>query len=282
MGSLFYFLYTGQTETLLPGSQLVPPTLRTIVYACVTAGLAHGASQALNMAEDAEMDRQTPHKQDRPIPSGVITVEEARSITWVLSFLALGRGFMINWRFGAMTAGLLGMGIFYNLDPVRAKERIIGIPWQAVSRGFFMFPMVWAAYGDLSSPIPWILGLFLFFYVLGFQNTADIIDRHTDAEFGISTWVVEYGVSSVVKIATACTGLMMITVGVGVATGVLDSVFLSLLGIVPFCLVMIFYMQEYPHSVSEKTGNHPAWLHYYIGMVLTVALPLVGELLLRV
>jgi len=75
MVSLFYFFHTGSPE-------LIREEFTTVVYVVVTLGLAHGASQALNMAEDAEMDSNTEHKKNRPIPSGVITEEEARTLAW--------------------------------------------------------------------------------------------------------------------------------------------------------------------------------------------------------
>lgn len=267
MASLFYFYYTGQVG-------MIADEFQTIIFVVVTMGLTHAGSQALNQAEDAEIDSQTPHKQNRPIPSGIISADHARSIAWIMNSLALGRAFLVNWVFGVSILVLMFFGVFYNLAPIRAKERWVGIPWQAMSRGFIPYPAIWVAYGDITSPAPWILGLFMFFYVLGFQNTADIIDRHTDEEFGIRTWVVEYGVNNVVGIAEACLGAMMIVMGVSVSIGLVGEWFMLMAIIIPFCLVMLYHMQVHPDRVSTKTGNHPSYLWYYVGMVLCVSIPL--------
>jgi len=48
---------------------------------------------------------------------------------------AVGRAYLVNSTFGVGVSVLVLMGVFYNLAPIRAKERIISIPWQAVSRG---------------------------------------------------------------------------------------------------------------------------------------------------
>lgn len=270
--SLFYFYYTGQ-------STLIGNNFSTIIYVVVTVGLAHGASQAMNMAEDAHMDSETEHKQDRPIPSGVVTEEEARTLAWFLILAALGRAYFTNEIFGIFTTVVVIFGVFYNLSPIRAKERIISIPWQAVSRGLLMFPLVWSAYGDPFQPTPWILGTFMFFYVLGFQNSADIIDRHIDAEHGIKTFVVVFGVKRTVTIAAGCMLLMLSTLTVGVELGYIPPRLYTMGGVIFLCILMVRSMWVNPHRISEKTGNHPAWLWFYAGMILCVAIPLTVEIM---
>lgn len=272
LGSLFYFYYTNQVG-------LIAEQFSTIIFVVVTVGLAHGASQAMNMAEDADMDRETPHKQDRPIPAGIVTEEEARTLSWFLIIAALGRAYLTNNTFGVFMSVLIFFGVFYNLNPIRAKERIISIPWQAVSRGLLSFPAVWAAYGDPWQPLPWILGLFMFFYVLGFQNTADIIDRQVDCKYGIKTFVVVFGVRNTVLISFGCTVAMTTVIALGLVTELLPIRFAAMLWILPLCFLMIIEMWNNPYKVSDKTGNHPAWLWFYGGMVLCVAIPLVTEVI---
>lgn len=274
IGLIFYYFYTGQP-------QQITQDISTIVFASVTMGLAHGASQAMNMAEDAEMDRDTPHKQNRPIPSGIITEEEARTLAWFALMAAVGRAFLTGDQFGVMVTILALFGVFYNLSPIRAKERVISIPWQAVSRGLLMFPAIWAVNGEIMSPTPWVLGVFMFFYVFGFQNSADIIDRDVDEEYGIKTFAVMYGVKGIAVIASGATLLMLSTVLLSVEFGLLEPKLLSLLSIIPFCMIMIYHMYFNSDSVSESTGNHPAWLWFYGGMLCIVALPLATEIILH-
>jgi 4-hydroxybenzoate polyprenyltransferase len=241
-------------------------------------GLAHGASQALNMAEDAEMDRNTPHKQNRPIPSGIITEEEARTLAWIAILAAVGRAYITDTTFGVFVSVLVFFGIFYNLSPIRAKERIISIPWQAASRGLLSFPTIWAAYGNPWQPFPWVLGTFMFFYVLSFQNSADIIDREVDEEYGIKTFVVVLGVKRTMFVALGGTIAMIATLGIGVAYGIVPVELLSMLLIIPFCAWMLWTMWDRPYTIDETTGNHPAWLWFYVGMVLCVVIPFATEL----
>lgn len=269
---IFYYFYTGN-------SHLILDEISKIIFASFTMGLAHGASQAMNMAEDAEMDRNTPHKQNRPIPSGIITEEEARTLAWLALLAAVGRAYLTGNQFGVMVTVLAFFGIFYNLSPIRAKERVISIPWQAASRGLLLFPAVWAVNGEVFSVTPWVVGVFMFFYVFGFQNSADIIDREVDEEYGIKTLVVLFGVDGVVVIASVCTILMIMTIGFAAIAGVVEPMFLILLTVVPVCMLMLYHMSKNSHRVSSRTGNHPAWLWFYGGMVLIVALLLSYEVL---
>lgn len=272
IASLFYFFYVGEAN-------LIADNFWNIIYAVLTVTLVHGGSQAMNMAEDAEMDRETPHKQNRPIPAGIVSEEEARTIAWILIVFGIGRAFIVSRAFGLLISILAFMGIFYNLSPIRAKERIISIPWQATSRGFLSFPIVWAAYGDVFEVTPWVLGLFMFFYVFGFQNAADIIDREIDDKYNIKTFVVVYGVDKIPYIAAGSMFMMIGVIVSAVALELLPTRLLGILLILPFCLVMLYHMTVNPYAVDEKTGNHPAWLWMYIGLVLTVFIPFCIEVL---
>lgn len=272
LGSLFFFYFTNQEELILEN-------IRNIIFVIITMVFAHAASQAMNMAEDAYMDRQTPHKQNRPIPSGVVSEEEARMLAWFFMLFALGRAYLVNPTFGGFTTILIIFGIFYNLEPIRAKERIISIPWQAVSRGLLTFPTIWAAYGNPWSSTPWILGLFMFFYVLGFQNSADIIDKDIDEQFGIKTFIVVFGLDKVIMLAKLCIIFMISTITLSIYFEILPLRIIWILSIIPFCILMIYYMDFYSDKVSTKTGNHPAYIYYYLGMILMLGVLLSIEVI---
>jgi len=270
-GSLFYFYYYNISGQI--GNRL-----SDIVFATITVALAHGASQALNMAEDAEMDAQTEHKKTRPIPSGLVSVDEARTIAWILILISIWRSYTVSTQFGAMITLTVFLGVFYNLGPIRAKERWISIPWQSVSRGLLMFPVIWSAYGTINKVLPWVLGLFMFFYVFGFQNSADIIDKRVDEEHGIKTLIVMYGVKGVAVIASGCMFMMIAVVTLGVSVGVVPRDLVSMLLIIPFCLFMLYHMVFNPNKIDHRTGNHPAWMWFYGGMMMAVLIPFLTEL----
>jgi 4-hydroxybenzoate polyprenyltransferase len=271
LASVFYYFYMGEPS-------LIYSNYQQIIYATFTIGISHGASQTLNMAEDAEIDKQTEHKENRPIPAGIVSVKEARAIAWVLIAVALFRGFVMNMQFGVMVSVALFFGVFYNVEPIRAKEKIYGIPWQAISRGLIAFPLVWSAYGNLYSLFPWVIGVVMFFYVLAYQNSADIIDKDVDREHGISTFVAEFGIKRTVYIGLGSLSVMVAVVHTAIESNLLPRRYLILLAVVPYCLYMSYCMYQTPEQVTETTGNHPAYLMYYLGFLFFVALPLYVEL----
>ena len=270
VGSLFFFFYTNQQH-------LIMDKLTIILHSTISIGLIHGAAQSMNMSEDAEMDRQTEHKQNRPIPAGIVDKEDARTLAWFAVLFGVGRAYAINVTFGVFASVMAVFGIFYNLDPIRAKERIISIPWQATSRGLLAFPLIWSAYGDPWSVTPWVLGMFMYFYVFGFQNTADILDRYIDAEYGIKTFVVVFGIDSVRYIAAGSMALMVSTIILAINFNLLPVKMMWMIMIIPFCIMMLYHLTYNTYEVDETTGNHPTWLFYYLGLVLSVTIPLLVE-----
>lgn len=272
LASLFFFAYHGEVSSAFSN-------YTDLIYASATIFLAHAASQVMNQSEDAEMDAESDNKNTRPIPSGIVSEDEARSIAWILSYLAFFRSFLVSVEFGVMVSVSLFFGIFYNLRPIRAKSRIISIPWQAVSRGLLSFPLVWAAYGDVTSIIPWALGVVMFFYTLGYQNTADLSDIVVDRKYGIKTVAAEYGVDGVLGLMLVSTGFLALSTGAFTILGVFDEKLMWLVAIVPYCGVMYTWVSWRPLSVSGITGNHPAYLMYYFGMVGIVILALLTQIL---
>ncbi|WP_041768126.1 heme o synthase [Pseudovibrio sp. FO-BEG1] len=91
---------------MAPGNQ--HPFLSFISILCIAIG--GGASGALNMWWDADIDAVMSRTKKRPIPAGKITREEAFAFGMVLSFgSVLTLGLVANW----VAAGLLAFTIFF-------------------------------------------------------------------------------------------------------------------------------------------------------------------------
>ncbi len=84
-----------------PGN--IHPVLGFIAVLCIAVGA--GASGALNMWYDADIDGRMTRTAGRPIPTGRVTAEEALAFGMVLSVLSvLTLGAIINWTAGALLA----------------------------------------------------------------------------------------------------------------------------------------------------------------------------------
>ena len=98
--------------TAISGLVIAPgelhPVLALIAILCIAVGA--GASGALNMWFDADIDAVMTRTANRPIPSGRVTRQEALAFGLTLSFFSVFvLGVLVNW----LSAGLLAFTIFF-------------------------------------------------------------------------------------------------------------------------------------------------------------------------
>ena len=92
-----------------PGS--MHPVLAIAALICIAAGA--GASGALNMWYDADIDAKMARTAARPVPRGLVSPEEARSFGMVLALgSVLCLGLMANWVAAALLALTIGFYVF--------------------------------------------------------------------------------------------------------------------------------------------------------------------------
>jgi protoheme IX farnesyltransferase len=89
----------------------IHPALGAIALLCIAVGA--GASGALNMWYDADIDAKMQRTASRPIPRGRVTAEEALTFGAVLSvFSVFTLGVLVNWTAGALLAITIAFYIF--------------------------------------------------------------------------------------------------------------------------------------------------------------------------
>ena len=89
----------------------INPVLGVIGLLCIAIGA--GASGALNMWYDADIDALMARTAARPVPRGHVTASEALTFGTVLSvFSVLTLGLLLNWVAGAILAFTIGFYIF--------------------------------------------------------------------------------------------------------------------------------------------------------------------------
>jgi protoheme IX farnesyltransferase len=88
------------------------PVLGIIAIICIAVGA--GASGALNMWYDADIDARMARTAARPIPRGRVTADEALAFGSVLSVMSvLTLGVLVNWVAGGLLALTIGYYIFF-------------------------------------------------------------------------------------------------------------------------------------------------------------------------
>jgi protoheme IX farnesyltransferase len=140
-------VFTGLVGMVLaPGA--LHPTLAVTALLCIAIGA--GASGAINMWYDADIDAVMARTQGRPIPQGRITRDQALGFGTVLSFASvLVMGLAVNWVAAAILALTIGFYVFiYTMWLKRRTPQNIVIGGAA---GAFPPMIGWAAVtGDLS------------------------------------------------------------------------------------------------------------------------------------
>jgi protoheme IX farnesyltransferase len=92
-----------------PGS--LHPALAVIAILCIAVGA--GASGALNMWYDADIDRLMARTAARPIPRGNVSADEALTFGVVLSVFSVATlGVLVNWLAGALLALTIAFYVF--------------------------------------------------------------------------------------------------------------------------------------------------------------------------
>ena len=91
---------------------VIHPVLGVIALFCIAIGA--GASGALNMWYDADIDARMARTAARPIPRGLVTADEALQFGTVLSvFSVLTLGVCVNWVAGALLAMTIAYYVFF-------------------------------------------------------------------------------------------------------------------------------------------------------------------------
>ena len=151
--------------TALVGLVIAPghvhPVLAITSLLCIAVGA--GASGALNMALEGDLDARMTRTANRPIPRGRITASEAMAFGMILAFFSvLTLGILVNWYAG----GLLAFTIFFYvvvytmwLKRWTAQNIVIG-----GAAGSLPPVVAWVAATGSLSVEPLLLFLIIFFW----------------------------------------------------------------------------------------------------------------------
>ncbi len=151
--------------TALTGMIAAPGSIHPVlgVIAILAIAIGAGASGALNMWYDADIDARMARTAARPIPRGLLTRDEALSFGAVLSvFSILTLGVLVNWTAGALLAMTIGYYLFiYTMWLKRRTPQNIVIGGAA---GAFPPMIGWAAVTGSVSIESMLLFLIIFMW----------------------------------------------------------------------------------------------------------------------
>jgi len=151
--------------TALVGLAIAPvhvhPVLAFTSLLCIAVGA--GASGALNMWYESDIDARMSRTANRPIPRGRVTRPEALAFGMTLAFFSvMTLGILVNWLAGALLAfTIFFYVVIYTVALKRWTAQNIVIGGAA---GALPPVVAWAAATGSLSVEPWLLFLIIFFW----------------------------------------------------------------------------------------------------------------------
>jgi len=154
--------------------------------------LAWQVSIMINDITDVSVDKISNTK--RPIPSGMVTVDEYKTLSCILSVLALSFAMVINFKVFIMTSLALMAAYIYSVPPFRLRKNLLGNIVIGLSLSMsFIVGICASGSGHLwTDDITIVCGL-IFIFGAGIPMAKDIKDIEGDRENGIKNLFTLYG-----------------------------------------------------------------------------------------
>lgn len=251
---------------------------RRVVYAMATLLMVQVGSNFVNQATDVVEDRV--NRSYRPIPRGVVSVDEALTIGHVLWFLAAARAVTLGAPFTIIVLAIVLLSYLYSTPPLRLKARLhIGYVAVAAARGLLGLVGVWSLFGPLDAPQPWVAGGILFAFLLGGVASKDFLDVAGDALANVQTWVVRYGSNGARLLMLPFILSPILTLPLSEQFGLLDlqpAAYAASVGTILTLAHRLLFAHDRPNRYLEGT---PVWTFMYLSlMAMMLAFGLGGYL----
>lgn len=165
------------------------PEVKFLVLFALGAFVMRGAGCVVNDIVDRDFDAQVARTQNRPIPSGRVSVNQAAAFAVFLCLL----GFAILWQFNTFAIGLgalslITMVVYPYMKRVTYWPQVflgLAINWGAL--------LGWAAVrGDLGLA-PLVLYVGGIFWTLGWDTIYGHQDKEDDARLGLKSGALRFG-----------------------------------------------------------------------------------------
>jgi geranylgeranylglycerol-phosphate geranylgeranyltransferase len=174
-----------------------------MVLATLVGGFMAGGANAINDYFDLEIDRI--NRPERPLPGGLLSRQNARTISFCFSCFALVGAALINWYALAITVFSAVLLYFYSAHLKRTA--VWGNLAVSVSTGLaFIFGGVVA--GNLRNAI--IPAIFSFFVNWAREIIKDIEDIPGDQKLNARTLPILYGIKTAKKLTTLILGILLL------------------------------------------------------------------------
>jgi 4-hydroxybenzoate polyprenyltransferase len=243
-----------------------------IVYPLIgltMAAVLNAASNALNQIYDLEIDRV--NKPRRPLPSGRMSIAEARTFTAIAYLVAL----MLAWLVAPggrhecfwIVVIAAAITVLYSVPPFRTKR--LGI-WAnvtiAIPRGVLLKVAGWSSVKTVVGVEPWFIGAIFGLFLLGASTTKDFADMAGDARGGCRTLPIVHGVRRAAWMISPSFVVPFVMISAGVSAGILTGNPILLHGLsilmTAYGMYVCYLMLRRPEDLAVEE-NHVSWAHMY-------------------
>lgn len=252
------FFYNGRTDDLFT------VWWKIVIPASFTLAILNGASNALNQVTDIQADKIS--KPYRPIPRGVVSIGEAKVISFIMYSLAFYLAISINVMFSVFVLLIITFTVTYSIPPRMKDFLFLNQLWVAIPRGLLGILASWSVFGNALQPVPMAIGFIAMFFLIGGSITKDITDSDADKKTGTRTLINTFGLKKSAFMSLPFMFFPFVMIPLLIEYGILDS-YLWLLTFLAIPGYLIFYLM-----IREKTGgklleNTSAWTLMYVTYV---------------
>lgn len=261
-------LIAGYIATILPCKTLLSAQAFLVA---LSLALAQAFGQATNQVTGLYEDMY--NKKYRPLPSGILSVEEAIFISSIIAGLSIF--FAIISDFLLWVVIFFAAGLSYNFR-IKYTNQWVSLFWLALSRGYLPFIACYSVFGSIFDAQANAIAIILFLWVFAFQATKDFPDVEGDKKFNIKTLPTVYGIEGAKRIIKILATLPFVATAVAICSGIL-SIFYALFFVV--ALVAIYNI----HNISTTSvhfENTRAWIGFYGGLGLFYIIMFVVEVMI--
>jgi len=174
-----------------------------LIAACVSGLLLTAAANTINDYYDVDSDRI--NKPKRPIPAGKVTRSSARKIAMILYISGIAAGALVN-QTALIIAAIVSLLTYVYSARLKRTSFWGNLLVALLTSSAFIYGGV--AVGRVRESL--IPAIFSFFFHFGREVLKDIEDMEGDAESGIKTFPLKYGIEPSLKLAGFSFGLLII------------------------------------------------------------------------
>ena len=174
------------------------PKLTTLIWIVLACVAARSFAMSINRLIDKDIDLKNPRTQNRELPQGVITNKQA-IIFSITSLLIL---FYATMQLPRICLLLLPVcAIWFYVYPFTKRFTSLSHLWLGVALGGSVLGGWLACKGEVTSPLPYVLGLAVVFWVSGFDIIYACQDYDFDKKNNLHSLPAKFGIKNALLIS---------------------------------------------------------------------------------